>query len=54
MLDIVGVGPTDVVLVQSKTRDWPGTVEMEAIRNFVCPSGTRKLVYRWRDRVRTV
>jgi len=29
--------PTDVVLVQVKTRDYPSAVEMKIIRNFVCP-----------------
>lgn len=32
--DIIGIGSTDVVLVQCKTRDWPGTVEMETLRGF--------------------
>ena len=32
--DIIGISPTDVVLVQVKTRDWPGSVEMEMIQ---CP-----------------
>ena len=32
--DIVGVGSTDVVLLQVKTRDWPGTVEMESLKLF--------------------
>lgn len=49
--DIVGVGVSDVVLVQVKTRDWPGTVEMAALREFVVPVGVRKIVHRWRDRV---
>ena len=30
VFDIVGVSPTNVVLVQCKTRDWPGAVEMDA------------------------
>ncbi|HEX8800210.1 MAG TPA: hypothetical protein VF772_16455 [Terriglobales bacterium] len=35
--DIIGIGPTDVVLEQCKTPNWPGAVEMEAIKNFQCP-----------------
>ena len=35
--DIIGIGSRDVVLVQVKTRDWPGTVEMEAIKLFPAP-----------------
>ena len=50
--DIVGIGSTDVVLVQVKTRDWPGSVEMETLRGFVAPANCRKLVHRWRDRQR--
>jgi uncharacterized protein with GYD domain len=47
--DIVGVSATDVVLVQVKSRDWPGTVEMETLRMFPAPANVRKLVHRWRD-----
>ena len=47
--DIVGIGPVDCVLVQTKTRDWPGSVEMEALYSFPCPANCRKLVHRWRD-----
>ncbi len=50
--DFVGIGPTDVVLVQVKTRDWPGTVEMEQLRLFRAPTNCRKLVHRWRHRAR--
>jgi Holliday junction resolvase len=50
--DLVGISATDVVLVQCKTRDWPGTAEMEALRDFPAPSNARKLVHRWRDRCR--
>lgn len=50
--DIIGVGSTDVVLVQVKTRDWPGSVEMETLRAFPAPPLARKLVHRWRDRQR--
>jgi hypothetical protein len=47
--DIIGVGPLDVVLVQVKTRDWPGTSEMGSLRAFPAPANCRKLVHRWRD-----
>lgn len=50
--DIIGIGSTDVILCQVKTRDWPGTVEMETLRDFPAPSNARKLVHRWRDRQR--
>ena len=50
--DIIGVGSTAVVLVQVKSRDWPGTAEMKALREFPCPSNCRKFVHRWRDRQR--
>src|SRR5262249_29152287 len=30
--DIVGIGSTDVVLCQVKTRDWPGSAEMETLK----------------------
>jgi Holliday junction resolvase len=50
--DIIGIGSTDVVLVQVKTRDWPGAVEMETLRTFLSPPTARKLIHRWRDRQR--
>lgn len=50
--DLIGVGSTDVVLCQVKTRDWPGSVEMETLRQFAAPPNARKLVHRWRDRQR--
>lgn len=50
--DIIGIGSADVVLLQVKTRDWPGSVEMETLREFPTPPNARKLVHRWRDRQR--
>lgn len=50
--DIIGVGSTDIVLCQVKTNAWPGTVEMEAMKQFSTPPNARKLVHRWRDRQR--
>lgn len=50
--DIIGIGSTDIVLVQVKTRDWPGAAEMETIKAFAAPANARKLVHRWRDRQR--
>jgi hypothetical protein len=40
------------VLVRVKTRDYPGAVEMEAIRNFPCAPSCKKLIHRWKDRKR--
>lgn len=51
--DIIGIGSTDFVLVQVKTNNWPGSVEMETLRNFVVPANAKKLVHRWRDYQRT-
>ena len=48
--DIIGVGETDVVLCQVKTRDWPSSTEMETIANFATPPNCRKIIHRWRDR----
>ena len=48
--DIIGISHRDVVLCQVKTRDWPGSAEMETLREFVAPVGCRKIVHRWRDR----
>ena len=50
--DIVGIGVADVVLVQVKTRDWPGAREWCQLLEFVCPPNTRRLIHRWRSRAR--
>lgn len=50
--DIVGIGPTDIVLVQTKSNSWPDSVEMEQMRLFRCPSNCKKLVHRWKDRIK--
>ena len=47
--DIIGVGSNDFILCQSKTRDWPGTIEMAELKEFVCPPNTKKLIHRWKD-----
>ena len=39
--DLVGIGPTDVVLVQVRTRDWPGPLERGALAEFPVPPDTR-------------
>lgn len=51
--DVIGIGTTDVVLVQVKSRDWPGSVEMETLCNFAVPANVRRLIHRWRDHART-
>lgn len=50
--DIIGIGSTDVVLVQVKTNAWPGSVETETMKSFPAPANARKLIHRWRDRQR--
>lgn len=49
VFDIIGIGSTDVVLCQVKTRDWPSTEETECIRLFLAPANCRKLIHRWLD-----
>lgn len=50
--DLIAIGSTDVVLVQVKTRDWPGAMELETLRAFPAPPNARKVLHRWRDRER--
>lgn len=50
--DVIGIGSTDVVLVQVKSNAWPGSVEMETLKSFATPPNCRRLVHRWRDRAR--
>jgi hypothetical protein len=47
--DIIGIGSTDVVLVQVKSNEWPRSAEMETLEAFQAPPNARKLVHRWRD-----
>jgi hypothetical protein len=42
-----------VVLVQVKTRDWPGAEEIETLQAFRCSANCRRLVHRWQDRQRS-
>ena len=42
----------DLVLVQVKTRDWPGELERRALAEFPAPPNARKILHRWRDRKR--
>ena len=51
IFDVVGIGKTDIVLIQVKTRDWPSSADVEAIRAFPAPPNARKLLHRYRDRV---
>jgi Holliday junction resolvase len=50
--DIVGVSADGFILCQVKSRDWPSVEEMETLRAFRVPANCRKLIHRWRDRVR--
>jgi hypothetical protein len=49
VFDVIGVGPTDVLLVQVKSNRWPGREEMETLKAFVCPPNCRRIVHRWSD-----
>jgi len=49
VFDIVGIGSTDFILCQVKTRVWPSRKEMEDIYSFRCPPNCRKIVHRWHD-----
>lgn len=48
--DIIGVSGTDIILCQVKHRDWPSSVEIEAMRLFVAPPNAKKICHRWKDR----
>lgn len=50
--DLIGVSLQDVVLVQVKTRDWPGAVESRTLTEFPAPPIARKILHRWRSRRR--
>jgi uncharacterized protein with GYD domain len=48
--DVIAIGSVDIVLLQCKTRNWPGLVEMEALKLFPAPAICRRIIHRWRDR----
>ena len=50
--DLIGIGTQDIILVQVKTRDWPGSDQIEYLTNFPVPSNCQKLIHRWQNRGR--
>jgi hypothetical protein len=46
--DLVGISGTGIVLCQVKVGDWPGTLELEAMRKFPVPENCVKIIHRWR------
>jgi len=50
--DLVGIGSTDVVLVQVKSNRPPSPAERETLKLFPAPPNARKLVHVWHDRRR--
>lgn len=49
VFDVIGISSVDVVCCQVKSNQWPGTIEMEHIREFIVPANCRKIIHRWRD-----
>ncbi len=52
MFDLIGIGTTDVVLVQCKTNRTASPAEREMIQLFKAPPNTRKLLHVWFDRIK--
>lgn len=48
--DLVAVGATRIVLIQTKSNRNPGSAEMQRLKDFVCPKWCDKVVHRWDDR----
>jgi hypothetical protein len=46
--NLVGISATGIVLCQVKAGDWPGTLELEAMREFPAPENCIKIIHRWR------
>jgi len=47
--DLVGIGLTDVVLLQVKSNRAPSPAEREALWLFPCPQNCTRLVHVWHD-----
>lgn len=52
VFDVVGVGSTDIVVVPGEDARLARLREMEQLESFPCPANCRRLVHRWRDRMR--
>jgi len=47
--DVIGVGPTDFVMVSVVTGQWPDSSKIDPLCEFQCPPNCKKLVHQWRD-----
>jgi hypothetical protein len=47
--DIVGIGPTNTVLVHVVTGHWPNALKLNPLCEFHCPPNCTRLVHQWRD-----
>jgi Holliday junction resolvase len=47
--DIIGIGSTDVVLVQVKSNRNAPPAEREILKEFICPPNCKKLIHIWPD-----
>ena len=50
--DVICLDSTGILVVQVKSNARPGSVELERLKGFPCPPNCRRLIHRWRDRVR--
>ena len=48
----IALSATDLLCVQVKSRDWPGSLERELLEAFRVPPNGRTLVHRWRNGAR--
>ncbi len=48
--DFLACNRTEVIFCQVKTGRYPGSVEMEAIREAMVPVNGRKIIHRWMPR----
>lgn len=49
LFDVIAISSQETVAVQVKSNNWPGSVEMEGLREFRKHPNMRILVHRWRD-----
>jgi hypothetical protein len=49
--DIVGINDRGVALGQVKSNQWPGPAERLSLELFRAPEGTRRLMFRFDDRL---
>ena len=53
LFNVMGTSPSEFVLIQIVTEDWPDNDGLKAIKSYPAPRNARKLIHLWRTYART-